>query len=68
MTMDRNTFSSLCGVVGSIDNEIERINSYNESLCIEEATQILAELEDRIVSILYISKPIKENNEKKEQS
>lgn len=54
MTIDIRTFRELCEVIGSIDAEIQKINDHDEDLKVSDATQILAELEDRIVSVAYL--------------
>ena len=51
--MDRKTFRLLAEVIGLCDAEIRRINGYNESLSVSCGTQIIAEIEDRLVDILY---------------
>ena len=51
--MDKKTFRLLAEVIGLCDAEIRRINGYNESLSVNDSTQIIAEIEDRLTDILY---------------
>jgi len=51
--MDKKLFRELSEVIGRLDIEIQRINFNNESLSVEDATQILAELEDKLTDVVY---------------
>lgn len=51
--MDKKTFRLIAEVIGLCDVEIRRINDNNESLSVNDSTQIIAEIEDRLTDILY---------------
>lgn len=55
MALDMKTFREVSEVIGSINDEIKRINEYGEDLSLSDATQILSEFEDRLVDIIYRS-------------
>lgn len=51
--MDKKTFRLIAEIIGLCDVEIRRINDNNESLSVNDSTQIIAEIEDRLTDILY---------------
>lgn len=55
MALDMRTFREVSEVIGSMHDEIKRINEYDEDLSVSDATQILSEFEDRLVDIIYRS-------------
>ena len=51
--MNKGLYKGLCEVIGKIDLEIHRTNVYDEPLSVEDATQILSELEDNLTDLVY---------------